>query len=292
MKYKHRTPLLNIPVVGKGDSILPDMEMRKYRIIENMLLAGTGGTKEVVFDDGTYSLQADGDTYVVSVHAGGTFPSMHGLVGGHYFKATSKVAWEGLKRGKLHLLYVKATPSMPHDCTAVRLVSSTTKLGRGSLLMATADLRGDIADIDSSPPGKVYAEDVAAHVADNSNPHGSTLQQDELSVAKRLVLGDDVEVEVAGSSMPVAAFAAAAAEVGGRRVEVIDFVSGGTDGVVLKASKKVMYATIQRLSLSDSVGCIAVGYAGSDDNVDSSTEFAVYNDGEEGVPMKALVVCG
>ena len=52
MTYKQKTPHLGIPVVGNRDRISPDVEMRKYTIIENMLIAGTQGLTEVVFDDG------------------------------------------------------------------------------------------------------------------------------------------------------------------------------------------------------------------------------------------------
>jgi len=38
-------------------------------------------------------------------------------------------------------------------------------------------------------------------------------------------------------------------------------------------------------------GEIAVGYFGEDANADEANEFAVYNSGEEGIPLRAMVFC-
>lgn len=292
MKYRQSTPLLSIPVVGYNDSIMPEIEMRKYRIIENMLLAGMGGVSEVVFDDGTYSLESDGDTYTVGVHAGGTFPSMHGIVDGCYFRAALRVAWEKLKQGRLYYLYVRVTPKTSYDSSAIRLVSSTTKLGHGALLMAVVDLREDVGSIDSNPPDKCYAQDVAVHASQSDNPHGAQMSQDSLNVCKSLSIEKDAVVRVGGNEVSADAFSSGIASLAGHKTEVIDFSSGGPSGVTVQASQRVLYAMVQSTSAGDNVGQISMGYFHHDDNVDTDKEFAVYNDGEEGAPMKALAICG
>lgn len=295
MSYRQKTPHLGIPVVGHRDRIMPDVEMRKYRIIENMLIAGTQGLTEVVFDDGSYALEKDGDQYAVSVRAGGTYPSMHGVVGGFYFRAASKVAWDGLKPGYAYLLYVKATPSTPHDHSSVRLTASTVRLGKGSLLMAYVDLREEVPEVDTQPDGKVYSQDVARHASDSSNPHGVSLEQDELVVTKELRLGPGALVDVDGHVMQAPDFAGAANALVGRKVQRIDFESGGAAGVVVRAAGKVVFASAQRRvtgALEGVAGEVAVGYFGEDDSVDAEGEFKVYNTGTEGLPMRALVICG
>jgi len=296
MSYKQKTPYLGIPVVGKRDRIMPDVEMRKYTIIENMLIAGTQGLTEVVFDDGSYNLELDGDEYSVSVLAGGTYPSMHGIVGGFYFKAQAKVRWGGLRRGHFYYLYVKAMPSTPHDHSAVRLASSTVLLGKGSLLMATADLRAETPSVDESPDGKVYSKDVARHASDTSNPHGRKLEQEELVVTRELVLASGALVELEGEVMQGSDLVNAAAALTGRRAQTIDFYSAGAAGVVVKAAGKVRSVQVHRRATGSmmlgSMGDVGIGYFGEDESVDAEDEFKVYNTEAEGVPMRALVITG
>jgi len=296
MSYKHKTPHLGIPVVGHRDRIMPDVEMRKYTIIENMLIAGTQGLTEVVFDDGSYSLEEDGGEYAVSVKAGGTYPSMHGIVGGFYFKAASKVCWSGLRPDHAYYLYVKATPSTPHDHSSVRLAASTVLLGKGSLLMAYVDLREEVPEVDTRPDGKVYSADVARHASDSVNPHGVRMEQDELVVTRDLAIGAGAAVSVGDESFQGAEFAAALNVLMGRRVEVVDFESGGEKGVLLKAGSTVRFAQAQERGApgrdGPAAGGIGVGYYGDDETVDSESEFKVYNHGAEGLPMRALVICG
>jgi hypothetical protein len=296
MSYKKKTPYLGIPVVGNGDRIMPDIEMRKYTIIENMLIAGTQGLTEVVFDDGDYHLDKVGETYSVNVRAGGTYPSIHGMVGGFYFRAPPKVIWEGLKPDCFYYLYVKATPNTPHERTSIRVTASRYPLGKGSLLVATADLRGEAPKIDAEPDGKVYSQDVARHASDDSNPHGRQLIQDELTIAKVLELGEGAQIKVAGSLIPIDTFAETVASLGGRRTERIDFNSGGPEGIVLRASGKVFSVQVHERGkpgiVDLAVGDVGIGYFGEDETADEECEFVVYNNGAEGVPMRALVVCG
>ena len=295
MSYKQKTPHLGIPVVGNRDRIMPDVEMRKYTIIENMLIAGTQGLGEVVFDDGSYSLEKNGDKYAVTVRAGGTYPSMHGIVGGFYFKAAAKVAWENLAPGHAHFLYVKGTPQTPHDHSSVRLASSTVRLGKGSLLMASVDLREETPEIDTNLDGKVYSADVARHAADTSNPHGVCFEQDELVIAKELRILAGALVEMEGSVFQGIDFVNAAAALSGRKVQTVSFKSAGPAGAIVKAQGKVLMAQVQRCvegSFDGEVGEVGVGYFGQDGSVDSESEFKVYNSGVENVPMRALVICG
>ena len=295
-KYKQKTPHFGIPVVGYGDSISPEVEMRRYTIIENMLIAGTYGLSEVVFDDGGYTIEAGGGGFSVVLRTGGASPSARGLVGGFYFDAPPEVRWGGLKDGRLFYLYLRTTSKTPYESSSVRAVASERLLGKGALLLASVDLRDENPVVNTMPDGKVYSQDVANHVSDRSNPHGRSLVQDEIQVLKRLVMGEGAEIQVGEMVLPVGIFAAQAAEMAGRRVETVDFVSGGAGGVVVKASSRVFHIEVQRRCSgpmeSTLAGEVGIGYFGEDDGVDSDSEFMVYNSHDEGVPMRALIVCG
>jgi hypothetical protein len=82
----------------------------------------------------------------------------------------------------------------------------------------------------------------------------------------------------------------------GSKLDVVDFESAGKDGRVLDigGARKVLWAGVQRRSgvAEGTVGEVSVGYHGLDTNVDKPSEFAVYNAGDAGQPMRALVICG
>ena len=291
--YRHKTPHLGIPVPGKKDRIKSVVEWRKYSIIENMLIAGTQGLNEVVFDDGPYVLKQDGEQYVVSLTAGGNYPSIHGIVGGFYFKGSSTLKWEGLKKGYLYYLYIMATPKTSYENSAIRLSSSTYRLGKGCLLVASVDLRGDVCEVEPYPDGKVYSQDVARHASDTTNPHGVKMEQDELVVNKSLVLGMDATVELSGKTVTADELVMSAAALVGRNVCIVNFNSGGSEGVLLQVDGNVVNVQTHRRGgdFTETVGEVGIGYHGDDNSVDSEKEFKVYNTGAEGVPMRALVIC-
>jgi hypothetical protein len=292
-KYSQKTPHFGIPVVKKGDRINGEQELKKYTIIENMLIAGTQGLKEVVFDDGTYALNKDGTVYNVTVISGGTFPSMEGIVGGFYFRGEAKVKWDNLKPGYFYYLYVKGTPKTPHDNWSIRLTSSKVLLGKGALLMATVDLREDIPVIETNPDGKIYSTDVARHASDSSNPHGRKLEQEELFITSILTLDSNAKIQIGGKELTPEEFAETAQNIAGLTTEIIDFDTAGEDGVLLSANGKVKSIQVhRRMPLSSSVGEYAIGYFGEDDSVDKESEFMFYNDGGSGLPMRAVVTCG
>jgi hypothetical protein len=309
--YKKKTPLLGIPVSWYGDRIIPEMEMKKALIIENMLMAGMAGVREAVFDDGSYRLEKETDeTYLVKLSATGASPSVKGMVGGAYFHAPSVVEWKGLKKGRKYHLYIRATSRVFEDCSAVRAFAEEHATESGGLLVAVVDLGVAEPKVDAHPDGKLYSMDLARHMSDIENPHGRRLYQEELVVTERLILRKEgegqpvIQIEVEDDDIrefPAAAFAGAVAELAGRRIEIVDFVSGGPEGVVLRVppsenpKARIFYAHVQRVvkgSFEGQVGEVGVGYMGEDSNVDENLEFAVYNTGVAGIEMKAVVYCG
>ena len=306
--YKQETPILGIPVLGYKDKILPEVELYRWTIIENMLIAGTQGVRECVFDDGYYRLvKTSDDTYDVIVGATGGQPdAAHGMVSGTYFKTASELRWKDLKNNNKYWLYLRGTTATIVNPAAVRAVISRHRLAEtdNCLLMASVNLREGEPVVNPFPDGKVYSKDIARHVSDKENPHGRRLYQDELVITDNLVLrnqnGDSptIEVEVDGEvvKLPANMLPGAIAELAGRAVEIIDFESFGPEGGVIEVPNrsKVINVTVTRRvvgSFKGDAGEIAVGYFGEDEKADVANEFVVYNSGEEGLPMKAMVFC-
>ena len=52
-KYKQATKYLGIPVPGWQDGIWPDLEMMKWQMVENMLMASMRGSVNSIFRENT-----------------------------------------------------------------------------------------------------------------------------------------------------------------------------------------------------------------------------------------------
>jgi len=305
MNYKQCTRRLKIPVHGNGDPLSPPVEMQRFQVIENMLLAGTKGIRNCVFDDGLFELNPDTDsTYVAILRATGHSPSAIGMVGGAYFEAPPTISWTGLKKGYFYFLYLRATGKTFEDFNSVNAVSSQYTIEGDNLLMGTADCRSDQPKLEPYPDGKLYSGDLAQHVNDVENPHGRELSQDVLYVRQKLVLhspeGNSAEIEVLVDGKPVtvpaAAIPGAVAELAGRKVVTIDFETAGTAGRIIevKDAGKIVYVHASRClakGLQRVLGEAVVGYFGSDPALHLANEFSFYNTGDSGLPMRALVYC-
>jgi hypothetical protein len=295
--YNQKTRYLGIPVVGYGNTIIPEVELRKYQIIENMLLAGTQGVRNVVFDDGSYRLEKESDgMFLVSLSATGASPSAEGMANGIYFKAPPQVVWGGLAAGFQHFLYLTTSVKTYADHEEVRAVSSIHPLENG-LLMASAELRGaGPVSLDTYPDGKVYSADVARHVSDWENPHGRKLRQDELVVTGRLVLSDEAVIDVGGKSVSGPGLLDAFYHVAGQKLKILDLSSPGPAGEVVRVEgvNGVSLVSVTRRAvgkLSGVLGEVGIGYHGDDPAVNLPEEFSVYNSGDEGVSIRAVALC-
>jgi hypothetical protein len=305
--YKQKTKLLGIPVIDYGDKLRPELEMLKYTIIENMLVAGLRGAASAVFDEGDMNIvRGEDGKYRVTLAVTGDSPSATGTVGGAYFAARSSVSWEGLEEGSSYFLYIKGTPKTFLEPSEVRTVASPRRLlDKGSVLVARVDLQGDRPSLDRSPDGKAHAKDVVRHVLGQANPHGEKLVQDKLLVKKTMAFDNAVVLEFGADGGPVRFKAneivAALKGIAGRTRKVVDFASAGPKGVVLSGGGRVSFVAVSRRSKgkpdavpsewSKKTGEVFVGYFGEDAAAKSSDQFVVRNDGEAGAPMRALVFC-
>lgn len=298
MEYKQKTKKLGIPVPGYGDKILPEMELKRFQLVENMMLAAMRGNVNAVFEEGSYTVTkaADG-AYRVLLSATGASPCATGNVGGAYFEAPSSVSWEGLKEGFSYFLYIRGSFKTFLEPSDVRTLATTRRLLDGvSVLMAKVDLTGPVAVMDKMPDGKVNAKDLAKHVEDWDNPHGYRTAQDELLVKKVLAFEDDAVLYIGEEKVPVKSVVAAMASMARTSRKVVDFKSAGPEGVVLEGGGKVSFVAVSRVSAGamgeEKVGEVAVGYFGTDAKANRPDLFVVRNAGAAGVSMRALVVCG
>jgi len=291
-KYRQRTKVLGIPVVGHGDSIWPETELVKYQIIENMLMAGTRGVKNCLFEEGDLKLErnADGEFSVV-LRATGSLPCAVGLIGGVYFDAPSRLEWGGLKAGKQYFLYLIASPKTIVEPSLVRTISSEFEkkdMAKSAILISIADLRGETPVLDRYPDGKLYAKDLARHVSDSENPHGESMEQDELIIRKNLVLdaqngaGLTIRTEQGSATLSAASLVP----------RVLECVSGGVKGTSLSAGGKVGFVMVGRMSGGQDglkLGETYVGYYGADTSVVDESSFVVYNTGDTAIPLRVVI---
>ncbi len=288
--YKQRTKFLGIPVVGERDCIWPEVELKKWQIVENLLIAGLKGMQNCIFDEGDLSLQSKPDgTFYVILRPSGVKPALEGIVGSAYCYVGDALTWDNLIAGNTYYLYVTRTPHTYTDSSSVRSLSTTKEQpNKLTILVGIADLKGN-PHLDREPEGKVNIFDLVEHSSDNENPHGVQLIQDELLVRKRLVLGDGQDTEIVLRSGDEKITLPVACLVPG----VVGFVTNGMEGVIVKSTARVAFVQTSRVSgVAGNVGEVSVGYFGQDPKVVDEQSFVVYNQGDYGINMKALIYHG
>jgi hypothetical protein len=163
-RYAQRTPRLGIPVPGYDQPIWPELELKKWTIVENLLLAGIRGLNNCVFYEGHVSLNKEEDgTFSVTVERASHGHSLTGIVAGKYFEASRVLKWPDLAAGRQYYLYVTATEKTFSDPTAIRPVTLLHSVSsRSRLLVAHVDLRKDDPEVNSHPDGKHYSDSMVA----------------------------------------------------------------------------------------------------------------------------------
>lgn len=290
-KYKQKTKQLGIPVVGERDSIWPEIELQKYQIIENLLIAGLKGMQNCIFDEGDLALEKkpDGSLFVI-MRPCGIKPVLEGVVGGAYFLVKDALVWDNLNLGKVYYLYVSRTVHTYSDSSSVRaFVSEYEQDNKISILVGIVDLKSNTPCLDRNPEGKILSRDVSQHLTDEENPHGKVLIQDEVVIRNRLTIGDGQGTEivlVSGNekiTLPVACLVP----------NVVMFITNGVEGVVVNSLARVSFVQTSRVSGQEGiVGEVSIGYFGQDPKVANENSFIVYNSGNNGIPMKALIYHG
>jgi hypothetical protein len=248
-EYKQKTKVLGIPVIGYKDGIFPEVELRKWQLVENILMAATRSMKNCIFEEGAWNVRKEpDDTYSVSLKndAARAVPSISGVIRGVYFSGGPSVSWMGLQPNKKHYLYLSTVRGTRLDPKAIRTYSAILrKTGRDIMPIAILDLTGESPKLDKHPESKVYSDSMAAP--------GMML-----------------------------------------RPEMTDFKSAGNDGFLISSQRKIAFIQVSRMyagDLNGKMGDIAVGYYGIDESVESDRQAILYNSGDSGIPLRALVFC-
>lgn len=245
--YKQKTRSLGIPVHGYKDGIFPEVEMRKWQLVENLLLAATRSVRNCIFDEGTWTIRKIDDTFRVGlgVDSSTAGPAISGVMKGIYFEVGPSIVWKDLKANEKHYLYLAPTSETRFNPRAVRHYARPRRMGlRDEMLVGILD--GQTGELEKNPEGKVYSDSMTAP--------GMMLQ-------------------------PI----------------VIDFESAGTEGFMVNTTRRIAFIQVSRVykgEMTGSVGDVAVGYYGTDEAVEKSTHAVIYNSGDTGIPMRALVFCG
>jgi len=289
--YKQQTKFFGIPVVGDNDRIWPEVELKKYQIIENLLLAGLKGMQCCIFNEGDLALEKKQDGLFRAVlRPTGIHPALEGIIGSAYFAATDTLIWDDLPAGKVFYLYVVRTPHTFADEKSIRtMYSEFEKPSKLAILMGVVDLKGN-PTLNRDPVGKIHIHDLEQHASETENPHGAAVVQDELLIRKKLFLGDgqDIDIVIRTGNEQITVPSACLIP------EVANFVTSGIGGTVVTTSARVAFVQTSRMSGAEGkkVGEVSIGYYKQNPKVADERSFVVYNDGDSGIPMKALVYHG
>lgn len=295
-QYKQKTKFFQFPVPGYDDGIWPAVELKKWQMVENLILAAQRGNVNAIFREGDLRIKQERDgSYSAILTATGNEPSAQGAVGGAFFESKSTIVWSGLQVGNAYYLYIKGSNKTFYDAQAVVPVASITRLITPYVtLVAKADLTSETLSIDRNPPGKVNARDLGQHVVDYDNPHGDKMIQDELLIRNHLALGNgndvDLEFDVNGEVTHIPLSQVLASVQTSRMY--LDFVSAGKEGITLTANGRISFANVVRTNPKDAeAGEVSIGFYEADANVMLPNQVIVYNSGNPGVSMRAMIVC-
>lgn len=193
--YSQKTVHYGIPVLGYGDRILPEVELKKWQTIENLFLACLRGESTAIFAEGNLSLEYRRDKKIYAVmREAGNGVICRGMSSGAYFNAVKPIEWGPLVPGSTYYLEVNSNVHTFGDSSAFSVSYSTMSSPSEKVaLVATVDMRGDVFKIDRYPVGKNCPALLMRHIEDNEDPHGDILYQTNLNV-KNLLEADTAKI--------------------------------------------------------------------------------------------------
>jgi len=189
MPYKYKTPIFNLPYMGKEDILSEQEERRRAIIIENQLLAANKGIKNCIFEEGEYRVLDKGKTRDVCLLTTGENISFMGIVNSAFCKTCKTIIWNNLIPNRIYYLYLKAKDNIYENCSSVLSIAKESTPyydEHNATLLAKIKIGYDSYDLDINPDGKIYGQDILVHSSDTTNPHGENLVQDNLLIRKSL----------------------------------------------------------------------------------------------------------
>ena len=212
MAYKKKTAIYGIPYISSGEKLSSSDEERKFRMIDNLLFAANCGVSKALFDDGDYKITDNKNgTYTLDIVPVLNY-TLLGLLNNRLFYSKNAVQFPNLRVGRFYWFYAVYDEDLNLEPSKFRKMSSDLERAESpyELLLATLDLRGRVPVLNDEPTGKVYSQDVLAHMSDKTCPHGKDLFQDRLHVTEALSVNDK---PVYGASMQSGLFAGGSSSI-------------------------------------------------------------------------------
>ena len=190
--YGGRTPHYRIPFMLFGDIIDPDDERRISRTVDNQLYgairAHSGGNGIIRIGTTTLVQDAGDGTYTAVLDDSTADPSLEAFINQIYVAQNDAVRWIHLENGTTYYLFarlVETTEVSSRESAEFSTYASTesTPPGDGVLVMTVTVNEPGASTFDRAPPQQLIVPDLGAHIADNQNPHGESLQQTHLVVS-------------------------------------------------------------------------------------------------------------
>ena len=188
MAYKKKTAIYGIPYISSGEKLSGADEERKFRMIDNLLFAANCGVSKALFDDGDYKLTDNKNgTYTLDIIPVLNY-TLLGLLNNRLFYSKNSVQFPNMRVGRFYWFYAVYDEDLNLEPSKFRKMASDLERAESpyELLLATLDLRGKVPVLNDEPAGKVYSQDVLAHMSEHSNPHGKDFYQDRMTITESL----------------------------------------------------------------------------------------------------------
>lgn len=193
--YGGSTPSYRIPYITVGDVPSQAAEQAAALTIENQLrgLIAAHSDGHGVMKVGTFSsVFATNNSTVTLTPAGGI--AIEAFIDKIYVRALSSIQWTGLPDNSILYLYIQIVESNTQSSRVrgdvVVGYNDTGVIPDDAVLIAKATTTGASITVDEDPAERVNLQTVAAHAADNVNPHGTLLIQDNITASGINVLGN------------------------------------------------------------------------------------------------------
>lgn len=199
MSYANITPKYQLQSPGPGDVIDPSSELRTKQILDNQMYGAvrahslangiirSGVLTLVNNNDGTYSV------YSIESKSQGQ-PSIEAFINQIYVYQDSVISWAGLINGNTYYLYINlvenGTTQSSLQFKQVQTSSDTVgNIPSNGLLVAILILNEPSNSVFiNNPVGRVNVPILGDHISNNTNPHGSLLNQTNITCSGLNVL--------------------------------------------------------------------------------------------------------
>ncbi len=209
MAYSRITSKYKLQSVGVGNVLEGPAEKRTAEIIDNQLFGSarahsgghgiirTGEFTSVDNGDGTFTLQ-------LLENKARSKPVVEAFINQIYVFTENGISWENLVPNVTYYVGVKLVESLNSSSlqfTDVQTwINTSAAVPTDGLLIASINIAtGGLATIDEEPVNRYNIPIWGNHISDNSNPHGTLLNQDNLTVSGLNVLSslkyNNLEVE-------------------------------------------------------------------------------------------------